>query len=401
MFGEIKTQKGIALITAVFMLLALTVIGFVALNTSSIGFRITSNTRASKQAFYLAEAGAEVARELLRKKMASGSTLTAELNLVKGADGALANSNDISNFFNTDDLPFVNTTSLGTGSFKVYLTNDSLDGVTSPADTNGIVTLTSFGYGVDNSRAAVQLTVSKAAGLRLSSLPGAVSIAGPDTVFDAPNSEATQIDGGVSHPAVAVNSATSAATVTNSIQPQRYDHYTGTGGSPAVQHLAFDPPWGDIAQLQRLYTTLKNNADYTSPSDPGFTLGTSSDRKVVVIDGNFTMNSGAGAGILLVTGQLTLQGNFSYDGVVLVIGTGKIRREDGGNGTIQGGIYIANIKGSDGQINTADDAFGIPTLDTNGGGNSTIPYNLTSQTQSITLSNSFPFSKISWRQMGQ
>ncbi len=73
----------------------------------------------------------------------------------------LVNSNSLSNFSNTDDTPFISSTSFGAGSFVVYLTNDSTDGVTSTSDSNGRVTITSFGYGPNNSRSVVQTTVEQ------------------------------------------------------------------------------------------------------------------------------------------------------------------------------------------------------------------------------------------------
>ena len=59
MNGIIENQKGLALITAILVLLSLTVIGIVAVNSSNIEALITTNTKVSKQAFFLAEAGGQ------------------------------------------------------------------------------------------------------------------------------------------------------------------------------------------------------------------------------------------------------------------------------------------------------------------------------------------------------
>jgi hypothetical protein len=108
---------------------------------------------------------------------------------------------------------------------------------------------------------------------------------------------------------------------------------------------------------------------------------------------------GTGAGILLVTGQLTLHGAFNYDGIILVIGNENNLRNGSGNGIITGGIYVANTKGADHQIDTPDDTFATVIFDTTGGGNSTIEYNAADQTDSTNLTNALPFSKLSWRQI--
>ncbi|HEX7333627.1 MAG TPA: hypothetical protein VF290_19145 [Pyrinomonadaceae bacterium] len=82
-------------------------------------------------------------------------------------------------------------------------------------------------------------------------------------------------------------------------------------------------------------------------------------------DGDCTLLGGAG--VLVVTGRLTLQGNPSFKGVILVLGKGELLRNGGGNGDILGGIAVAAFNRTAGN-------FTAPTFHTNGGGNSTIQY---------------------------
>src|SRR4030042_4132346 len=321
MAEKIKEENGIALVTVILMLLALSVIGIIAVNLTNVGRKITSNTKTTKEAFYVAEAGVERARELLRPRMAGGRTLNSELNSVKGPDGVLVNSDNAAAFSATDDLPYINTTSMGTESFKVYLTNDAVDGVTSTTDTNSIVTLTSFGYGPDNSEAIIQTAIQR---VPIPPPPGAITMPGPDVSFAGGDSNSSTYNGGATHPAIAVNSSAGQTSVINGIPSNRRDNYTGGGlSTPSVQNTGFSDPWGNLPQLQTLSNNLSSLADFTSPTDPGFTLGTTADPKVVVIDSNYSMTGGAsGAGILLVTGDLPLSGNISYDGILLLIGKG-------------------------------------------------------------------------------
>lgn len=83
------------------------------------------------------------------------------------------------------------------------------------------------------------------------------------------------------------------------------------------------------------------------------------------IDGDCTLTSGSG--FLVVTGTLTMRGNTDFKGVILVLGTGQLIRNGGGNGDIFGGITIA-------AFNRTSGGFTAPTFSTNGGGNSTIQY---------------------------
>src|SRR5215216_1023568 len=92
-----------------------------------------------------------------------------------------------------------------------------------------------------------------------------------------------------------------------------------------------------------------------SPNAPRFTF----------VDGDCTLDGGSG--FLVVTGTLTLNGNPNFKGAILVLGTGVLIRNGGGNGDIYGGITVAAFG------RTAGD-FTPPTFLTNGGGDSTIQY---------------------------
>src|SRR5262245_54642394 len=61
----LKGESGIALITALLILMSLTTIGLFATNATIVQQDISANLKASKQAFYLAEAGLQHARLFL------------------------------------------------------------------------------------------------------------------------------------------------------------------------------------------------------------------------------------------------------------------------------------------------------------------------------------------------
>ena len=83
------------------------------------------------------------------------------------------------------------------------------------------------------------------------------------------------------------------------------------------------------------------------------------------VDGDCNLTKGAG--FLVVTGTLTMRGNTDFKGIVLVLGTGVLIRNGGGNGEILGGITIARFDRTSG-------GFLAPTFHTNGGGNSDVQY---------------------------
>lgn len=82
------------------------------------------------------------------------------------------------------------------------------------------------------------------------------------------------------------------------------------------------------------------------------------------VDGDCDLEGGSG--LLIVTGTLRMHGNPSFNGLILVLGAGRVERDGGGNGDIYGAIAVAKFNSTGG--------FLPPYFDTNGGGNSTMGY---------------------------
>src|SRR5712692_5099535 len=70
----IHDESGIALITALLILMSLTAIGVFAINATMANQDIAANLKASKQEFYLAEAGLQHAQWFLAKNITNWST---------------------------------------------------------------------------------------------------------------------------------------------------------------------------------------------------------------------------------------------------------------------------------------------------------------------------------------
>ena len=92
-------------------------------------------------------------------------------------------------------------------------------------------------------------------------------------------------------------------------------------------------------------------------------------------DGNCTL-TGSGGGILIVTGTLTLNGSFSFRGMIVVTGRGGVTRQGAGNGEILGNLIVAPYVNS-GVLPSSEPvgtSFLAPQYDLSGGGNSSISY---------------------------
>jgi hypothetical protein len=102
-------------------------------------------------------------------------------------------------------------------------------------------------------------------------------------------------------------------------------------------------------------------------------LGASNpDGVLTFVDGDFVLGPGnpTGQGTLIVTGNLTLNGDFNFNGVIMVLGEGHVIRSGGGSGHINGAMFVAKFA----RTGADTDVFGAPTFDTNGGGSATIQY---------------------------
>jgi hypothetical protein len=96
------------------------------------------------------------------------------------------------------------------------------------------------------------------------------------------------------------------------------------------------------------------------------------DGVLTFVDGDMVLGPGTptGQGTLVVTGKLTLDGNFNFNGVIMVLGTGHVYRSGGGHGNIYGAIFVAKFD----KTGADTDVFQAPTFDTSGGGTANIQY---------------------------
>lgn len=131
------------------------------------------------------------------------------------------------------------------------------------------------------------------------------------------------------------------------------------------------PSWLQNADGARaLVIQLRNQAQsagrYFTAATPPSSFGDIDHPILTFVDGDCVIPPAGGAGLLVVTGALTLDGNAPYSGLVLVLGGGSLIRNGGGNGSSLGSILVARFD------NSGD--FLAPTFNSNGTGTSSIQY---------------------------
>ena len=295
-----ERNRGVALILALLVLSFLTVLGGALLTTSTIDIWISDNYKGATQSLYLAEAGIDHARELLRM---SGRTATELLNTSAGLDGRLLTA---------DDQPVIASRELmdafgqRSGRYEVWLRNDNSDGTASATDTNEVVTLVSLGQ-IGASRKTIEATVKKG---------------------KFPDNDA-------------------------------------------------DPRLRSVAGLESLAGSVAKNATdvYTTAAITDF--GSAGNYRVALVDGNLNLGPGTGYGLLLVRGDLNIVGRVSWNGLILVIGQGVLRWSPGVTGTINGGLFVARTRATDGSllVTPADVSYNITDPIQIKAANQSFPYN--------------------------
>jgi len=98
--NRLKDNSGSALIMAIMMLVLLTIIGLSALNNTDLELSIAGNEKAHKMAFYFAEGGNEISKELVEVAIEergwlseSGTEITLDKVTVTDKDFFLSNQN--------------------------------------------------------------------------------------------------------------------------------------------------------------------------------------------------------------------------------------------------------------------------------------------------------------------
>jgi hypothetical protein len=126
----------------------------------------------------------------------------------------------------------------------------------------------------------------------------------------------------------------------------------------AAQQQFYGCSSGGSSSCDRYFNTAGGDA---APTD--FGAGTT-DGLFTFVDGDVSLPSAGGKGLLVVTGTLSMNGSQTFDGLVLVLGGGVLDRSGGGNGTSLGAFVVA-------KFNSTGD-FLAPTFTSSGSGTSLV-----------------------------
>lgn len=147
---------------------------------------------------------------------------------------------------------------------------------------------------------------------------------------------------------------TSAIQTSPPSQDRRGNYMNGMASTPDVNYETLSPNLLTVAGLNALVQAISQNADVVvngNATQSSMPAGMSaSNPMTIVINGDLTLNSwhGTGYGLLLVTGTFTFDPDATWNGIVLIIGTGKLYSHQGGNGQLNGAVFLAQTVDSSG-----------------------------------------------------
>jgi hypothetical protein len=146
-------------------------------------------------------------------------------------------------------------------------------------------------------------------------------------------------------------------------------------GEITPSNWLYSPTTVDSA-VKSFYSIAKDSGRYFPNGTQPSTFGdNATGTGLTFCDGNCVL-TGKGGGIMIVTGTLTLDGNFSFRGMMIVTGQGGVKRKGAGNGEIFGNLIVAPYVNS-GVLPSSEPvgtSFLAPQYDLSGGGSSSISY---------------------------
>ncbi|HET6978015.1 MAG TPA: hypothetical protein VFI24_16920 [Pyrinomonadaceae bacterium] len=387
-------EKGAALITAVLLsLLLLAAGGTLILTTTMTGITARDST-AEMQAYYAAEAGIARSLEVLRGNVESSPS---------GTRASFKNVLCTPTLWTATSGAAVNVSSDTSARFQVtsILDPDNQDTVTKCATASykpDRLRVRVLGLGPNNSRKNMEIVVNRytlsydvnavvtlpnGSGTQINFSLGSsnvTSTSGTDTDGTSPGIAAYAVSGGDYNATNNIIDGCAAdGTSCNGNGPNV------TPGDPAVLGPNNTPSFLQSVNSARLFlygsegmmNAAINQGRYfttgTAAINSAAGLGASNpDGVFTFVDGDLELGPGnpTGQGTLIVTGKLTLHGNFQYNGVIMVLGTGEVYRDGGGHGDIFGAMFVAKFS----KTGASTDVFGAPTFDTDGGGTANIQY---------------------------
>ena len=333
-------QEGIALVLALLSMVTLLLAAATGLLVGSSGVSAMRNYRGAGQVHFVAESG-----------------LSEALQTINGA-GVINFQNDVVTQWAT--LWGANSHGFAPLSGFSYVVTP----IATVGNTANSGRLVATGSGIESVKNIVVANVIRSD--IPSTAPGAIYLASDAATSATFTGNAFQVDGndhnytggagpGSPVPGISTRNDTNTQEAINSLSAIQKDNVTGYGysnGPPIVPSIDTSPAAPSTAQLTAMIndilakprppdnntTQINGNATFGTTAAPQITHFTGNGGVTIKANGN-----ASGAGIMIVEGNLTIQGNFNFKGLILVRGTTQVT-DFTGNCTIYGSVWTEDIQ---------------------------------------------------------
>jgi hypothetical protein len=338
-------ERGFVLVLALLMLLVLTLIGVSGMSSTNFEISISGNKRISEQAFYVAEAGinefmARFNREGATQEITDSSPSNPDWRVYLGTNG-----DKVAQISGNPSQSFV--PSLQNQLNYAVAVRHKLDATGSVVTKNGVPVyiVTSHGFTPEGGNRVTEVEISKTS---IPAPPAALYSKAPVQV----KGTSTYISGMDNCPSSGSGNKPGIMTTTSTI--------TETGGPTILGQPAKEINSTTNLPLLGMVDALKGAADYPYDYNADITLTglnwgtptTHGTAQPLTYDGALNIvyfNMGGdktvklagqskGAGVLLVDGNLELNGGFTWYGEIIV--TGSLTFTGGGEKNITGGVLV-------------------------------------------------------------
>ena len=389
-----KTERGAALLTCLLISTMLLGIAGMVILTTGMSATTAVDSTAELQAYYGAESGLEATLNVLRGNVAPRAGLPAGTRIGFRSAVQLNRANLPSDSSTVSRLsgwlPYDNTfnriTPAGTGfAYSIQVSDpDDFNGTrlaAEPTYTPTRLLVRSTGFGPRGSVKRMEMVVQRV--LFDIQAKAALAMRGADDgtspmTFTIGESAAKDYSG---HDFTGSEVALPSFGVTHAVDKAVAETEISKGSTVEAERVRIVP----ISDLPEFLQTADNARSFLNYMQAvarsmgrHFTsfnghAGSTATPEFTFVNGNCTLEGGAG--LLIVTGNLVMNGNPNFNGIVLVLGNGYMERDGAGNGNILGTTYIAKFARSwPASENGNPHPFLAPTFITNGDGNADLRF---------------------------
>ncbi len=338
-----RRQSGLALVLSMFALTAILLAATSATLVGHAGIRATRNYREASQVHFVAE-----------------SAIAHAMQAVNGP-GVVNFQNDVVTQWAT--LFGIASRTFGPSSGYSYT-------VSSSSDPANVVNSGSFVATATGPEGARNVVVGRVNRTNIpSTAPGALYLSQDGNTNATFNGDSFRIDGNDHNltgglaspnnpiPGISTRNAANTAEASSSLSAGQRDNVVGLGfiaGPPAVPSIMTSPAAPTVAQLDQIATDLLARPGVVTIGDTQITglttFGTSLLPQITYFNNSSGVTikgagSASGAGIMIVEGDLTIQGHLDFTGLVIVRGRTRVggTTEETGNATLYGALWTNDV----------------------------------------------------------